>query len=249
MALMNTKGDSLSAAYDELYRRPNHFSYRNWLYRPFIKALTQKANLRAGCRILDVGCGQGLFTSLFAGLGFDATGVDISGEAIRSAKRDFGSSGAAFEQGDVLTLNHRAAFDCVFARSLSLYNSREFSESREVTDALLAYLKPGGVLIFDYHTKLSKRKRSDSWIYHSFDDARKHFSSYPASEVYFSLRIETLLFSKALFRHPASLLFVILSQLTGFGGELVAFVPRPGLGTNLACEKTGSAEAARNRLL
>ncbi len=238
---MNTKLESLSAAYDEMYQRPNHFRYSSWLYRPFIKALTQRAKLPAGCKILDVGCGQGLFTSLFADLGFHATGVDISGEAIRSAKRDFGSSRAVFEQGDVLALNCRGKFDCVFARSLSVYNSKDFSESREVTDALLAYLKPGGVLIFDYHTKLSNRNKSDSWIYHSFDDARKHFSSYPAADVYFSLRIETLLFSKGTFRRSATRLFSTLSRLTGVGGELVALVPRPELG--FTSENVGAAAA------
>jgi protein-L-isoaspartate O-methyltransferase len=47
--------------YDDKYRRAHYFRYRQWLYRPFVEALVNKANLRAGCRVLDVGCGQGFF--------------------------------------------------------------------------------------------------------------------------------------------------------------------------------------------
>jgi hypothetical protein len=33
--------------YDDKYRRAHYFRYRQWLYRPFVNALINKANLRA----------------------------------------------------------------------------------------------------------------------------------------------------------------------------------------------------------
>lgn len=226
---MNTKTESLADAYDKKYRRGHYFTYREWLYRPFVKALVKKANLRAGCSVLDVGCGQGFFSRLFADLGLRPVGIDISTEAIRSAERDYCSSGARFEVGDVLSLKYQGAYDCVFARGLSLYNSPEFDQTHDVTDVLLACLKAGGVMIFDYHTKLCPRRKSESWIYHSFSDAKKHFSSYPGAKVYFSLRIETLLFGSYAFRFPFSRLAALISRSIGIGGELIAFVPRSSL--------------------
>jgi SAM-dependent methyltransferase len=224
--MMDTNIKSLASAYDEKYQRGHYFSYREWLYRPFVRALVRKANLKRGSRVLDVGCGQGFFSYLFADLGLNPVGVDISSEGIRSAERDYGLSGARFERGDVLSLEYADAFDCVFVRGLSLYNSKEFNRSHYITDALLKYLKPNGVMIFTYHTNLCPRKKSESWIYHSFSEAKKYFSSYPGATVYFTIRIETLLFGSLAFRFPFTVLCVLLSRSTGIGGELVAFVPR-----------------------
>ena len=226
---MDSKIKRLASDYDEKYRQKHYFKYREWLYRPFVRALVEKANLKRGYRVLDAGCGQGFFTWLFADFGLEPVGVDISVEAIGCAERDYGFSGAKFETGDVLSLQYHGVFDCVFARGLSLYNSRDFKQMRDVTDALLAYLKPGGMMIFDYATKLCPTKKSESWLYHTFSDAKQHFSSYAGAEVYFSLRLDTLLFGSFAFRSPFTLLSVLASRTTGIGGELVAFVPCPSL--------------------
>jgi 2-polyprenyl-3-methyl-5-hydroxy-6-metoxy-1,4-benzoquinol methylase len=226
---MDTKTKSLAEAYDEKYRQGQYFKYREWLYRPFVKALAKAANLRAGSTVLDVGCGQGFFSWLFADLGLRSLGIDISAEAIRCAERDYSSSGARFEVGDIHSLKYQGAYDCVFARGLSLYNSTEFNQCHDVTDALLACLKPSGVMIFGYHTNFCARRKSESWIYHSFSDAKEHFSSYPGAKVYFSLRIETLLFGSYALRFPFTHLDALISRSMGIGGEIIAFVPRSTL--------------------
>src|SRR5215813_11357591 len=76
--------ESVAATYNRNYRHLDFFGYKEWLYRPYIKALAKKAGLKAGCRILDAGCGQGFFTWLFADLGFAAVGADISEGGIRA---------------------------------------------------------------------------------------------------------------------------------------------------------------------
>ena len=90
---MTLEVQNLVRSYDENYRHENYFRDRTWLYLPFIKALVKKAALRKGFSILDAGCGQGFFTSLFARLGLKATGVDLSVEGIKRATNKYGMCG------------------------------------------------------------------------------------------------------------------------------------------------------------
>lgn len=212
--------------YDEKYRTPDYFHDRMWLYRPFVKALIDKACLKPGSRVLDAGCGQGFFTALFAKNRLDTTGVDLSSVGIASARKIYARSGARFEVGDILDLNWGCEFDCVFTRSCSLYNSALFQTQQDVTDTLLGYIREGGTLIFDYYTRPNSYRLGGKWIYHSVAAARRHFSKYNKAPVYFSLRLETVLFRKFSFSPPVSRLCELFSRFTGLGGELVAFVQK-----------------------
>jgi SAM-dependent methyltransferase len=221
---MQSKREDLTEAYDRNYLRPNYFAYREGLYRPYLKALVKKARLKKGSSVLDAGCGQGFFTWLFADLGFTALGVDISGEGIRAAQREYGSSRAHYVVGDVRRLEFHRQFDCVFTRSCSLFNSEAFQNLHDVTNALLTYVAAGGILIFDYYTKLSRWKASSSWVYHSLSAVQKHFSHYPQAEVFFSLRFDSIILGRLAFTYPVSSINATISRCTGIGGELVAFV-------------------------
>ncbi len=214
----------ISKGYDEKYQTRNYFRYRTWLYRPFVKALVGKAGLRRGGRLLDAGCGQGFFTWLFAERGLDAIGVDVSAAGLSYAREMYRSSGAKFELGDVLGLGWRNEFDCVFTRSCSLYNSQEFEKKHEVTDQLLNYLRPGGILIFDYYSRLGAKEQPQEWIYHSLASVQNHFSRYPSAEVYFSLRMETMLLGRLAFSGQVSRVSAWLGYQMGVGGELVVLL-------------------------
>lgn len=220
---VDNKLEDIAASYNRNYVQANYFKYKTWLYRPFIKALVKKAGLKKNQRLLDAGCGQGFFTSLFAGCGLKALGVDISAEGVNQAKKNHGD-GLEFEVGDVCNLPYENVFDCVYSRSCSLYNRNNFAEERGVSDALLKYVKPGGVLIFDYYTNLGAREKSESWIYHSAGSAKKHFSHYPGANVYFSLRVDALLLGG--FSFSLSNLNIFASRVTGIGGDLIAIVPK-----------------------
>src|SRR6266480_534770 len=227
--LREMRRTEISKPYDEKYSSRNYFGYRVWLYRPFVKALVARIGLRPGARLLDAGCGQGFFTRLFAERGFNAVGVDVSAAGVSSARELYSSSGAKFEVGDILELDWRNEFDCVFTRSCSLYNSHEFETRHDVTDRLLSYLRPNGILIFDYYSKLgvSAPAQSQQWIYHSLENVQNHFLRYPGAEVYFSLRIETTLLGRLAFSRQVSRACAWLSYRTGVGGELIAFVRKP----------------------
>jgi SAM-dependent methyltransferase len=215
----------LAAAYDRIYSEANHYRYRPWMYRPFIKAIVKQAGIKKGSSVLDVGCGQGLFTSLLATCGMNALGIDLSPEGIKRAKETYSYTGAKFAVENIQNLqSFNDHFDCVYSRSLTLYNRSDFSEDRSVSDLLMRYVKPGGVLIFDYYTKLAPTKRSPDWLYHSLDAAKKHFSFYPGAKVYFSLRLDTVILGKVSF--ATSRVNAYASRVTGMGGDLVAIVPK-----------------------
>jgi len=210
--------------YNVAYLRPEYWPYRRWLYYPFIRALVAKGKLSQGASVLDAGCGQGFFTGLFAELGFKAMGVDLSATGITSARAHYGSTGAVFEVGDVLALPHRETFDCVFTRSLGPYSAADFESNRVVTEALLEHVKPGGLFIFDYYTRLKRKMESPDWRHHSMRSVRKHFESYPTARVYFSLRFDTVLLGKMTFCAPLMAANCLVSKITGLGGEALALV-------------------------
>ena len=64
---------------------------------------------------------------------------------------------------------------------------RTSKEHATLQTALLAYLKPNGVMIFDYYTNLCERRKSESWIYHSLEDVNRH------NPVFEDARLEPLL--------------------------------------------------------
>jgi SAM-dependent methyltransferase len=129
--------------------------------------------------------------------------------------------------GDALNLPFEQQFDCVFTRSCSLYNREEFSLDDAVSRRLLDYVKPGGVFIFDYYSKLHPGKRSETWLYHSMADVRKHFSRLGDARTYFVLRLDAVLLGSLSLTRPWSALAAAASRLTGAGGELVAIVRKP----------------------
>ena len=221
---VDNKLEEIAASYDRNYVQANYFKYRTWMYRPFIKALVKRAKLKKNHRLLDAGCGQGFFTSLFADCGLQTLGVDISVEGISQAKKIHGRGGVEFEVGDVYNLPYEGMFDCVYTRSCSLYNRSNFADDHSVSDALLKYVKPGGVLIFDYYSNLCLRKKSESWIYHSVASVKRNFSHYPDAKIYFSLRVDALLLGDLSF--SLSGLNIIASRVMGMGGDLIAIVPK-----------------------
>ncbi len=211
-------------AYDAKYKTPNFFSDRSWLYRPFVKALISKAELGSGARLLDVGCGQGFFTALFAEQGIDAQGIDVSSVGIEAAKSSCKISSTRFKVGNILQLPIEEQFDCVFTRSCSLYNTTDFPYDTSVTDQLIRHVRPGGVLIFDYYTRLSENAKSEGWLYHSKAQVKEHFAKYSNAEIYFSLRLEARLLGSFSFSPITSFIANVLSRTFGMGGELVVFV-------------------------
>jgi SAM-dependent methyltransferase len=218
--------EKTAAWYNELYAQGEAFKYALWLYKPYIRAVVKKANVAGTRTCIDIGCGQGFFTHLLSRSMFFVTGVDVSEAAVRSAKNSYGAPTVHFAVCGMQTAPVDS-YDCVFVRSLSVYNVADFATNASSTDELLRSMTEDGTLIFLYNTRM--RPTTPGWRYHTVADARSHFARYNA-QLYFTLRVETLLFGRFAFNRFFTFVNERLSQWFGFGGDLLCIVRKTAEG-------------------
>ena len=103
---------------------------------------------RSGLRVLDLGCGAGNHSLFFARLGFEVTGIDVSGSAIAVSRQRFADEGfvgtfheMTFEDIGQLT----SGFDLVLDRGALCCADFDFVRGT-VMPKLRTALKPDGVL-------------------------------------------------------------------------------------------------------
>ncbi len=98
------------------------------------------------CKVIELGCGAGNYVIYFSRMGFDATGVDISGNAVEIARRSALGAGVAcrFVVGDVLGETAKFGDEFDFAYDWELLH-HIFPEDREkYAWNVHRLLKPGG---------------------------------------------------------------------------------------------------------
>jgi SAM-dependent methyltransferase len=109
--------------------------------------LVRFAGVRAGQRVLDVGCGTGVVALTAARTGATVIGADLTPALLESARRnaELANLAVTFEEADVEALPFAAAsFDVVVSQFGHMFGPRP-----EVTIAeMLRVLKPGGTLAF-----------------------------------------------------------------------------------------------------
>ena len=138
----------------------------------------------------------------------------------------YGRFGITFTVADIHTAVFPERFDCLFVRSCSLYNTAGFAADDEPTRELLRHVKPNGTFIFAYNSNFSSRP-SPTWRYHSLADVRAHFRRYPAARIFFSTRIGTWLLRRYALGPLATRLNVLVSGVSGMGGDLVCILGNP----------------------
>jgi SAM-dependent methyltransferase len=120
-----------------------------WSGRPNGRLLAEAAGLTAG-RALDVGCGEGADAIWLARTGWSVTAIDISDVAISRARQAAKRAGVAVNwvRGDALQTPFAAgAFDLVSMQYPALPKAAGDGAVR----ALLAAVRPGGLLLAVYH--------------------------------------------------------------------------------------------------
>ncbi len=118
-----------------------------------VEHLSDFLNLRDETRVLDLGCGPGLYAERFARGGCSVTGIDCSRNSIRYARGRSQRLGLdiEYELGDFCDLDARCAFDAV----LIIYGQLGalVDEDRDrLLKAVHRALRPGGHLVFDVTT-------------------------------------------------------------------------------------------------
>ena len=97
-----------------------------------------------GKRALDIGCGEGRFSRLLAGLGAEVTGIDLTEPLIERA-RSLAVGGDVYVMGDAETLDGIA--DESFDLAVSYIVLVDLLDYRASIEAAYRVLKPGGRFI------------------------------------------------------------------------------------------------------
>ena len=131
------------------YRASNHSGSHNYLYAPVARLLR---DCPSGSVVVDLGCGNGSFLSLFEGRGWQLYGTDLSSSGIEIARSTFPHIN--FSLGNVESLSgdlmaKAGQVDAILTTEVieHLYNPRGFLR---ICDSLL---KSGGMLVITtpYH--------------------------------------------------------------------------------------------------
>ncbi len=131
-----------------------------------VSNLISSGALKPGYKILDLGCGPGLYASRLAEKGIKVTGVDISESSLNYAIAQSKEKGLDIEYRllNFFGIDYSCEFDAVMQITGEL---NVFSD--EMRDRLLSMLnkalKPGGVLVFDITTRACRKKYGlkNSW--------------------------------------------------------------------------------------
>jgi SAM-dependent methyltransferase len=142
-------------------------SRRDTLIAEHIAFIEREVLTKSPARILDLGCGPGLYCLRLAEHGHECTGVDFGPASIEYARAQASKRGLAckFELGDIRNVRFDGQFDLV----MLLYGELNLFQPED-TDALLQScrdaLAPGGRLLLEVHSHdLTKRtgERPPRW--------------------------------------------------------------------------------------
>lgn len=138
---------------------------------PFIERslgwITQLISLgnAAGARVLDLGCGPGLYANPLAQAGAEVVGVDFSERSLRHAEASTEASiRPTFVHGDYLQVDIPGTFDLIL---LAMWDFGALSPTQRQTllERVHGWLRPTGRFVFDVHGLQSLRDRHDAVIY------------------------------------------------------------------------------------
>lgn len=144
--------------------------------------------LRAGGRVLDLGCGMGHFSNLFHEAGFEVVGLDRSEAGIAHASSTY--PGPEFVHADADAVFDRfppESLDVVFIRGMSWYHyelnepNKHGVDVPEKTRRLFRLLVPDGHFILQIKTDFSGARPSEGVYHLEVDEFRRLFA--PLGEI------------------------------------------------------------------
>jgi uncharacterized protein YceH (UPF0502 family) len=152
---------TVAAAYaDQLSDELADLPFESWLLR-------RVAELADGVPVIEVGTGPGHVAAFLAGIGADATGLDLTPEMVDEARRRH--PGVTYQVGDLRRLLRPATHDG-WGAVLAWYSLIHLaaSELPEAIASLVRPLRTGGWLVLALHTGAEVRTITE-WFDHEVD--------------------------------------------------------------------------------
>jgi SAM-dependent methyltransferase len=112
------------------------------------EALVKAIGIKAGDRVLDLGCGDGTTALPAAKLGADVLGVDIARNLVEAGNRraaEAGLKNCRFQQGDASNL--AGIPDDTFDRVVSIFGAMFAPRPHDVAKEMVRVTKPGGQIV------------------------------------------------------------------------------------------------------
>lgn len=141
--------DLYAKYYDLLYKDKNYSEEADYVQNLITRFNPESKN------ILDLGCGTGKHDFIFAGKGFDVTGIELSEKMIETAnenlnkKKEFQKT-LRFFQGDIRSIHLSRKFDVI----TSLFHVMSYQKTNEdllsTIKTVKEHLKDDGIFLFDF---------------------------------------------------------------------------------------------------
>jgi len=219
----------IAAHYDAVYSTGDDVGQDDSrLYRSFVRALVRKAALPEGARLLDVGCGRGHLSRFLAECGLRVWCTDLSIIGLKSLDRYAGVFQGKRVVADLMHPAFDSAFDVIFQRSCSLFNSPEAVGQLDVVERLADCARVNGVLCVVYNSDLSGYEDAWLWFNHTAQTFRAAFASARLSNVkiYVVNKLDCMVLGRYSFSQPMTLMNLVLAKFTRRGFEIVVFARR-----------------------
>lgn len=170
-----------SAGWNKQHER---YAQAEWIGKPTIFAEWALQHFPTSGAVLDMGCGQGQDSRLFAEKGYDVVGIDFAREALRFAKEktpDALRYKIEYRETDISKPLEfpDARFDVVYSHLATHYF--DAATTQRIFDEAFRVLKPGGTLVLLVNSvtdaEIPKGTKIEDDFYQIGDMKKRFFSS------------------------------------------------------------------------